>query len=155
MTDKTRAAAAPAVAAATARPAIEEVTAQTQGYSRRQVAEIVDAALDTIKQKVASGQNVTLTGFGTFRRSQRAARMGTNIRTREKISIPAQTSVRFTPAASSRLPSVAGQPAASPSVAPIHRTLASKRMRGSPALAGLVFIALCSWVRFSGNSTFC
>ena len=76
---------------------IEEVTAQTQGYSRRQVAEIVDAALDTIKQKVASGQNVTLTGFGTFRRSQRAARMGTNIRTREKIRIPAQTSVRFTP----------------------------------------------------------
>lgn len=76
---------------------IEEVTAHTQGYSRRQVAEILEAALDTIQQKVASGQNVTLTGFGTFRRSQRAARMGTNIRTREKIKIPAQTSVRFTP----------------------------------------------------------
>ncbi|MFL5806675.1 MAG: HU family DNA-binding protein [Roseiflexaceae bacterium] len=76
---------------------IDEVTAQTQGYSRRQVAEIVDTTLKTIKQKVASGQNVTLTGFGTFRRSQRAARMGTNIRTREKIRIPAQTSVRFTP----------------------------------------------------------
>jgi DNA-binding protein HU-beta len=76
---------------------IDEVTAQTQGYSRRQVAEIVDTTLKTIKQKVAGGQNVTLTGFGTFRRSQRAARMGTNIRTREKIRIPAQTSVRFTP----------------------------------------------------------
>jgi len=76
---------------------IDDVTAQTQGYSRRQVAEIVEAALDTIKQKVASGQNVTLTGFGTFRRSQRAARTGTNIRTRERIQIPAQQSVRFTP----------------------------------------------------------
>jgi len=76
---------------------VDDVTAHTQGFSRRQVAEIVEAALDTIKQKVAGGQNVTLTGFGTFRRSQRAARMGTNIRTREKIRIPAQTSVRFTP----------------------------------------------------------
>jgi DNA-binding protein HU-beta len=76
---------------------IDDVTASTQGYSRRQVAEIVDSALDTIARKVASGQNVTLTGFGTFRQSQRAARTGTNIRTRQKIQIPAQKSVRFTP----------------------------------------------------------
>jgi nucleoid DNA-binding protein len=76
---------------------IDDITANTQGYSRRQVAEIVDSALDTIARKVASGQNVTLTGFGTFRRSQRAARTGTNIRTGQKIQIPAQSSVRFTP----------------------------------------------------------
>jgi nucleoid DNA-binding protein len=76
---------------------IDDVTANTQGYSRRQVSEIVDAALDTIASKVASGQNVTLTGFGTFRRSERAARTGTNIRTGQKIQIPAQKSVRFTP----------------------------------------------------------
>jgi DNA-binding protein HU-beta len=75
---------------------VDDITANTQGYSRRQVAEIVDAALNTIKQKVAQGQNVTLTGFGTFRRSERAARTGTNIRTRERIQIPAQQSVRFT-----------------------------------------------------------
>jgi DNA-binding protein HU-beta len=76
---------------------IDDVTANTQGYSRRQVSEIVEATLDTISRKVASGQNVTLTGFGTFRRSQRAARTGTNIRTGQKIQIPAQSSVRFTP----------------------------------------------------------
>jgi DNA-binding protein HU-beta len=76
---------------------IDDVTAKTQGYNRRQVAEILDAALNTIKQRVAEGQNVTLTGFGTFRRSERAARSGTNIRTRERIDIPAQQSVRFTP----------------------------------------------------------
>ena len=76
---------------------IDDVTAHTQGYSRRQVAEIVEATLDTISRKVASGQNVTLTGFGTFRRSQRAARTGTNIRTGQKIQIAAQNSVRFTP----------------------------------------------------------
>jgi DNA-binding protein HU-beta len=75
---------------------IDDITTNTQGYSRRQVAEIVDTALDMIKQKVSQGQNVTLTGFGTFRRSERAARTGTNIRTRERIQIPAQKSVRFT-----------------------------------------------------------
>jgi nucleoid DNA-binding protein len=76
---------------------IDDVTASTQGFSRRQVAEIVDAALKAITDKVRTGQNVTLTGFGTFRRTERAARSGTNIRTREPITIPAGSSVRFTP----------------------------------------------------------
>jgi DNA-binding protein HU-beta len=76
---------------------IDDVTASTQGYSRRQVADIVDAALKAITDKVRAGQNVTLTGFGTFRRTERAARRGTNIRTRQPINIPAQSSVRFTP----------------------------------------------------------
>lgn len=76
---------------------IEDVTAQTHGYTRKQVAEIVDAALQAITAKVRAGQNVTLTGFGTFRRTERAARRGTNIRTRQPINIPAQSSVRFTP----------------------------------------------------------
>jgi DNA-binding protein HU-beta len=76
---------------------IEDVTASTQGYTRRQVAEIVDAALKVITDKVRTGQNVTVTGFGTFRRTERAARRGTNIRTRQPITIPAQSTVRFTP----------------------------------------------------------
>ena len=76
---------------------MNDVTASTQGYSRRQVAEIVDATLKAITDKVRSGQNVTVTGFGTFRRTERAARRGTNIRTRQPINIPAQSTVRFTP----------------------------------------------------------
>ena len=76
---------------------IDDVTANTQGYSRRQVAEIVDATLKAITDKVRGGQNVTLTGFGTFRRTERAARRGTNIRTRQPIDIPARSTVRFTP----------------------------------------------------------
>src|SRR5215211_729440 len=76
---------------------IDDVAAETKGYTRRQVAEIVDATLKAITDKIRSGQNVTLTGFGTFRRTERAARRGTNIRTRQPIDIPAQSSVRFTP----------------------------------------------------------
>ncbi len=76
---------------------IDDVTVRTQGVTRRQVSEIVEATLTAIREQVQSGQNVTLTGFGTFRRTERAARTGTNIRTRERIQIPAQSSVRFTP----------------------------------------------------------
>ena len=76
---------------------IDDVTASTQGYSRRQVAEIVDATLKAITDKVRTGQNVTVTGFGTFRRTERAERRGTNIRTGQLITIPARSSVRFTP----------------------------------------------------------
>jgi len=76
---------------------IDDVVAETKGYTRRQVAEIVEATLKTVTDKIRAGQNVTLTGFGTFRRTERAARRGTNIRTRQPIQIPAQSSVRFTP----------------------------------------------------------
>ena len=76
---------------------IEDITSATQGISRAQVETVLTTALQTIQAKLQAGQNVTLTGFGTFRTSQRAARVGTNIRTKQKINIPAQTSVRFTP----------------------------------------------------------
>ena len=89
---------------------IDDVTASTQGYSRRQVAEIVDATLKAITDKVRTGQNVTLTGFGTFRRTERAARRGTNIRTRQPITIPAGSSVRFTPGSELKA-AVSGRPA--------------------------------------------
>ena len=89
---------------------IDDVTASTQGYSRRQVAEIVDATLKVITNKGRTGQNGTLTGFGTFRRTERAARRGTNIRTRQPITIPAGSSVRFTPGSELKA-AVSGRPA--------------------------------------------
>lgn len=76
---------------------VAEVAANTTGYTQRQVAEILDAVLGTIQAKVQAGQRVTLTGFGTWQQTRRAARMGTNIQTKQKIQIPAQTSVRWTP----------------------------------------------------------
>jgi DNA-binding protein HU-beta len=88
---------------------IDDITASTTGYSCRQVGEIVDAMLYTIRVKIASGPAVTLTGFGTFRQTQRGARTGANIRTGEKIAIPAQSAIRFTLGANSRQRSLAGR----------------------------------------------
>ena len=76
---------------------VKDVASRVSGLSQQQVAAVIDATLKTIQEQVAGGQNVTLTGFGTFRRSTRAERQGTNIRTREAITIPAANVARFTP----------------------------------------------------------
>ena len=75
---------------------VKDVASRVSGLSQQQVAAVLDATLKTIQEQVANGQSVTLTRFGTFRRSTRAERQGTNIRTRQPITIPAANVVRFT-----------------------------------------------------------
>jgi len=55
----------------------------------------LDAVLNAIKKGVQSGGEVQLVGFGTFRVSKRAARMGRNPKTSEQIQIKASKTVRF------------------------------------------------------------
>jgi DNA-binding protein HU-beta len=76
---------------------VEAITARTSGLTARQVGQVVDACLAVISERLADGQDVTLTGFGTFRRTERGARSGRHVRTGEPIAIPARTGVRFTP----------------------------------------------------------
>jgi len=63
--------------------------------SKAQAARAVDAMIDAISQALAAGKKITLTGFGTFMVSQRAARTGRNPKTGETISIPAMKVPRF------------------------------------------------------------
>jgi DNA-binding protein HU-beta len=76
---------------------IADVTANTTGITQKQVSLILDTALDTIQTKVQHGEKVTIPGFGTWQPTQRAARSGVNLHTKQKIRIPASRSVRFTP----------------------------------------------------------
>jgi DNA-binding protein HU-beta len=55
----------------------------------------VDAAFETIMLQVAAGDRVQVLGFGTFDRVERAARVGRNPRTGDRIQVPAGTSPRF------------------------------------------------------------
>lgn len=48
-----------------------------------------DAAIDAITEALKNGDQVALTGFGTFSVKERAARDGRNPRTGEKITIAA------------------------------------------------------------------
>lgn len=58
----------------------------------------VDAVLQSILDGVRRDGTVTLAGFGTFERRERAARAGRNPITKAPIEIPASRTVGFRPA---------------------------------------------------------
>ena len=55
----------------------------------------VNAILDTIQSALANGDEVTISGFGSFRVVERAAREGRNPRTGEPTKIAARRSPAF------------------------------------------------------------
>ena len=57
--------------------------------------QVVEAVFDTIVKTMGRGEDVAITGFGTFRVTKRAARMGVNPKTGEKIQIAAATKPKF------------------------------------------------------------
>jgi len=60
------------------------------GVTKKAAGEVLDAVLDAVTKSLKKGENVTITGFGTFRVSKRAARTGVNPRNpTQKIKIPA------------------------------------------------------------------
>ena len=70
--------------------------AQAAGITKKSAAEALDAMLGTITKSLKKGDNVTITGFGTFRVSKRSARKGVNPRDPKKeIKIPAMKLTAF------------------------------------------------------------
>ncbi|HID57119.1 TPA: HU family DNA-binding protein [Candidatus Poribacteria bacterium] len=67
------------------------------GLTKKQAAAAVDAVLDTIRESLASGEKVSLIGFGSFDVKERKAREGRNPQTGEKIQIPAKKVPVFKP----------------------------------------------------------
>jgi DNA-binding protein HU-beta len=63
--------------------------------TKRQAQDTVNSLFDVITQTLSRGEDVVITGFGTFRVSKRAARMGVNPKTGEKIQISATTVAKF------------------------------------------------------------
>jgi DNA-binding protein HU-beta len=64
--------------------------------SKKDVEAVVETLVDEITNSLRKGDKVSITGFGTFRVSARAAREGINPQTKEKITIPAMTVPKFT-----------------------------------------------------------
>lgn len=73
-----------------------EALADKTDVSKKDVAAILEALTDKITETIRGGEKVTITGFGTFKVSNRAAREGINPQTKEKIQIPAMTVPKFT-----------------------------------------------------------
>ena len=61
------------------------------------VYDILKASFDVMKQAIASGEDVSIPGFGKYKVSTRKARKGRNPRTGETINIKAKQVVRFAP----------------------------------------------------------
>lgn len=72
-----------------------DAVADRAGLSKRDAATAVDAVLDTITSTLTKGDSVTFTGFGKFSTSARAARMGVNPRTGQRVQIAATTVPKF------------------------------------------------------------
>ena len=78
--------------------------AEAAGLSKAEAARMIDHFTEVIVQAMASGEKITLTGFGTFSVAQRAQREGRNPKTGDKITIPASKIVKFKPGSRLLLP---------------------------------------------------
>lgn len=65
------------------------------GTTKKVAEDAVDTLFDTIMNTLAKGEEVSVSGFGAFVVKRRAARMGVNPRTGEKIQIGATVTPKF------------------------------------------------------------
>jgi len=63
--------------------------------TQKQAKETVDCVLDCITDALAKSENVQISGFGSFRVSERKARTGRNPQTGDPIQIPAGKVPKF------------------------------------------------------------
>ncbi|MHB8629340.1 MAG: HU family DNA-binding protein [Aggregatilineales bacterium] len=81
------------------------------GMTHAKADKAVNAVLDLITETLKKGDKLTLTGFGSFEVRARAARPGRDIRTKQKITIPASKRPVFSAGAVFKA-AVSGKPAA-------------------------------------------
>ena len=73
-----------------------EAVMNAAGMETKAAAErAVEGVFDTIVKTLSRGEEVAISGFGTFRVAKRAARQGRNPRTGETIQIAASTKPKF------------------------------------------------------------
>lgn len=76
---------------------IEKVQVKAGFETKAAAGKALDAVVEAIRDALSAGETVTLTGFGSFKVSERAARTGRNPQTGKEIKIAAKTSAKFSP----------------------------------------------------------
>jgi DNA-binding protein HU-beta len=72
--------------------------AEKAGLSRKEATAAVDAVLESVKDALQQGEDITFTGFGKFSVQDRKERVGVNPRNPgEKVNIPASRVPKFSP----------------------------------------------------------
>ena len=72
-----------------------KTVADKADITQSQACKAVDAITDAIVKALEKGETAVITGFGTFRVSERSARTARNPKTGEKIRLKARKSVGF------------------------------------------------------------
>lgn len=67
-------------------------------FTQKEIGEVVDTFLDTVKVEVAKGEKVSIPKFGIFESKVRAARTARNPMTGETIDVEACNVCKFKPA---------------------------------------------------------
>lgn len=71
---------------------------ETTGLTKKDVTVVVDSVFDAITSTLSKGQEVKISGFGTFKVKERAERKARNIHTGEEIVVPPSKTASFKPA---------------------------------------------------------
>ena len=73
--------------------------AQKTGLTSGKANQYMNAFLDTVTEALSRGEEVRITGFGSFRVTETKERMAISPRTRQPIRVPARKRVGFSPGA--------------------------------------------------------
>jgi len=73
---------------------IDKIAAKTE-LSKKDTGLVLDSLIEVVTDTLGKGEEVVLTGFGTFSITERQARTGVNPRTLEKIQIAATKTPKF------------------------------------------------------------
>ena len=74
---------------------IDAVYEKVGGFSKKEAAEIVEAVFDTMKDVLAEGEDIKISGFGKFVVSDKSERVGRNPQTGSPIPISARRVLTF------------------------------------------------------------
>ena len=77
------------------KPELVDAIASATGLSKKDAGSAWDAGIAAITSALQGGDKVQLVGFGTFEVRERAAKMGVNPKTKEKIEIAATKAPAF------------------------------------------------------------
>lgn len=73
-----------------------EMVSKKIGQTKKDVEVVVDAVVEVITDALHEDRKLTIAGFGTFKVTHRDSREGINPQTKERITIPAVNTPKFT-----------------------------------------------------------
>lgn len=76
---------------------IEAVYERLGGFSKKESAEVVELVFETIKETLARGEKLKVSGFGNFLVRSKRERVGRNPQTGDEIQITARRVLSFKP----------------------------------------------------------